>query len=138
ENMVFGGGVDGENVNCFAGLDRVAREGGIRHDADEAGLSEGTRRPAFRPMTSEPPQRQGMLLMAGPKKSDEQIGVEQVTLHAPSVSIRRTSSVVTFGESSGRWKTTSPPLSWAGVVALSPRRKRSDTVLPSETPRSLA
>jgi len=61
-----------------------------------------------------------------------------VGLHAPSASIRRTSSVVTGGESNGSWKTTIPPLSCEAVGALRPRRKRSDTVRLSETPRSFA
>ena len=101
-------------------------------------LGEGARHPAPRAMTGEPLQRQFMPFMAGPEQCDEQVGVEQIAVHTPSVSIRRMSFVVTFGESAGRWKTTRPSLFWAGVEAFNPRRNRSDTVLLSETPRSLA
>ena len=53
-------------------------------------------------------------------------------------SIRRTSSVVTFGEFTGSWNTTTPSLSRAGVDALNPLRNKSETALPSETPRNFA
>ena len=138
EGMVLGGGVGGENLDRFARLDGVPGECGIRNDADETSLGEGARCPALGAMTGEPPQRQFMPLMAGSEQRDEQVGVEQIALHTPSASIRRTSSVVTLGESAGRWKTTRPSLFWAGVGAFKPLRNRSDTVLPSETPRSFA
>src|SRR5262249_15781827 len=138
KGVVLGDGVGRQNVDGFAGLNGVAGERGVRHDADETDLSEGARRPALRAVAGEPLQRQVMSLLAGPEQRNEQIGVEQIALHTPSASMRRTSSVVTFGESAGRWKTTRPSLSFAGVEALNPLRKRSETVLPSETPRSFA
>ena len=83
ERVVLGGGVGGENVNCFARLDGVARERGVRHAADETGLGEGARRPALRAMTGEPLQRQVMPLVTGPEQRDEQVGVEQVPFIRP-------------------------------------------------------
>ena len=138
EGVILGDGIGGENPNRIAGLDGVPRKCRVGDDADETCLGHGARRPTLGAMTGKPLQCQIMPLVAGPKQGDEQVGVEQVTLHTPSTSMRRTSSRVTFGESAGRWNTTMPSLSWAGVEAFSPLRNRSDTVLPSETPRSLA
>src|ERR1043166_1704208 len=78
------------------------------------------------------------MLLAGPEQRDQQVGIQQVTVHPPSVSSRRTSSVVTFGESAGSWNMQIPFSSREAVAAFKPRRTRSETVLPSETPRTFA
>ena len=138
ELVVLGGGVSGENLNCFAGLNGVAGKGGIGNDTNETSLSERASRPTSGAVAAEPLQCQVVPLVAGPQQRDQQVRIKQAGLHAPSASIRRTSSVVTGGESAGNLKTTIPPLFCEGVGALRPRRMRSDTVLPSEAPRSLA
>jgi hypothetical protein len=138
EPVVLGRRVGHEDLDGLSRLHCVAGEGGVGHDANESRFRQGTRGPALGAMAGEPLQGRFVPLMGRPEQCDQEVGVEQITVHAPSASIRRTASVVTEGESAGNWNTTSPPLSWAGVGALKPRRTRSDTVLPSETRRSFA
>ena len=90
-----------EHLSRFSGLNGITRERGIRDDSNETGLGEWTRSPAPAASTIKPVHRDTVVLVTGPEQRNQQVGVEEVPTHRPSASIRRTSTVVTFGESTG-------------------------------------
>jgi hypothetical protein len=79
-----------------------------------------------------------MILVGRPEQRDQQVGIKKTRGHWPSVSSRRTWSVVTRGDSGGSLKTIRPLRSWDGVGALRPRRTSSETAFPKDKPRAFA
>jgi hypothetical protein len=138
ECMVLGRGIGGQELNGLARLDGIAGEGRVGHNPHESRLGERAGRPPFCAVAAEPSKRHCMILMGRPEQRDQQVGIEEPWGHSPSVSSRRTCSVVTRGDSAGSLNTITPPRSWEGVGALRPRRTSSETAFPKDKPRAFA
>src|SRR5947209_2361372 len=116
---------------------RAGVERRIRRDPDEPGLSDGAGTECGRRPPPEPLRRRSVVHMIGPCQRNQDIGVQEVRLHASSSAARVCSRVI-GGASAGTEKQGKRRPSSVWGAGRTPLRTSSATASPSEIPLASA